>query len=145
VPGAGAAGGLAAGLMAFAGAHLEKGLELIATLCNLPQRIAGADLIITGEGSLDAQSAYGKTPVGLAQLAAPHSVPVIALGGRILPGAETLLDHGIAAIYPISPGPQSMEDARAAAAANLRFTAEQLARTWSVAARVWPAAGTPQG
>lgn len=135
VAGAGAAGGLAGGLMAFAGAKLEKGLELIATLCNLPQYIAQADLVITGEGSLDAQSCFGKTPVGLAQLASPHGVPVLALGGRVLPGAEALLDHGISAIHPICLGPQSLEDARATAAANLRFTAEQLARTWRAAAR----------
>ncbi len=138
VPGAGAAGGLAGGLMAFAAAKLEKGLELIATLCNLPQAIAGADLVITGEGSLDAQSCFGKTPAGLAQLAAPHGVPVIALGGRVLPGAEALLDHGVTAIYPISPGPQTLDEARSTAATNLRFTAEQLARVWSVAAHHSP-------
>ncbi|MCF6283855.1 MAG: glycerate kinase [Candidatus Hydrogenedentes bacterium] len=135
IPGAGAAGGLAGGLLAFTGAKLEKGLELIATLCNLPQAIEGADLVITGEGSLDAQSCFGKTPVGLAHLAQPHGVPVLALGGRILPGADILLDHGITAIYPISPGPQSLDDARESAVENLRFTAEQVARTWNVAAK----------
>lgn len=133
LPGAGAAGGMAGGLMAFAGAKLEKGLELIATLCHLPQAIAEADLVITGEGSLDAQSCFGKTPVGLAQLAEPYGVPVFALGGRVLPGAEALLDHNVTAIFSISTGPQSMEDARKNAAEYLRFTAEQLARGWRVA------------
>ncbi len=133
VEGAGAAGGLAGGLMAFAGAKLERGLELIATLCNLPEVIAAADLVITGEGSLDAQSCFGKTPVGLAQLARPHHIPVLALGGRVLPGAEALLEHGITAIYPISPGPQTWEIARDSARENLHFTAEQLARTWYAA------------
>ncbi len=141
VEGAGAAGGLAGGLMAFAGAKLERGLELIATLCNLPEVIASADLVITGEGSLDAQSCFGKTPVGLAQLALPHRVPVLALGGRVLPGAEALLEHGITSIHPICPGPQTWETARDSAKENLRFTAEQLARTWYAAAlSVTPAA-----
>jgi glycerate kinase len=133
-PGAGAAGGLAGGLMAFAGAKLERGVELIATLCALPQAIAEADVVLTGEGSLDAQSCFGKTPVGVAQIARPHGIPVFALGGRILPGAEALLEQGITALYPICPAPQSMEEARRNAAANLRFTAEQIARTWMASA-----------
>ena len=128
-------GGLRGGLLAFTGAKLEKGLELIATLCNLPQAIAGADLVITGEGSLDVQSCFGKTPVGLAHLAEPHGVPVLALCGRVLPGAGALLGHGITAIYPISPGPQSLDDARESAVENLRFTAEQVARTWNSATK----------
>lgn len=132
-PGAGAAGGLAGGLMAFTGAKLEQGLELIATLCRLPQAIATADLVITGEGSLDGQSAYGKTPVGVAQLARPYQVPVIALGGRVTSDAEALLDCGIAALFAITREPQTLEEARLGAADNLRATARHLARLWTVA------------
>ena len=133
-PGAGAAGGLAGGLMAFAGAKLEKGLELIATLCSLPQAIATADLVITGEGSLDGQSTYGKTPAGIAQLALPYNVPVIALGGRVTPDAEALLDYGIAALFPIVREPQTLEDACLDAPENLRAAARHLARLWAMAA-----------
>lgn len=134
MPGAGAAGGLAGGLMAFAGAKLENGLDLIATLCGLHQALAGADLVITGEGSLDRQSIYGKTPSGVARLARAFNVPVIALGGRVTQEADALRDHGVTALFSICPGPMSLKEARAGAADNLRFSARQLARVW-VAAR----------
>jgi glycerate kinase len=133
MPGAGAAGGLAGGLMALAGATLENGLDLIATLCGLPQAIAEADLVITGEGSLDGQSAFGKTPAGIARMARQYGVPVIALGGRVSEEAEALLDCGITALYAIGREPQTLDAARALAADNLRFTARQIARTWHAA------------
>ncbi|MBL7648995.1 MAG: glycerate kinase [Candidatus Hydrogenedentes bacterium] len=133
MPGAGAAGGLAGGLMAFAGAKLENGLDLIATLCGLHQALAGADLVITGEGSLDHQSTFGKTPSGIARIARAFNVPVIALGGRVAHEADALRDHGVTAIFSICPGPMSLEEARAAAVENLRFTARHLARLWRVA------------
>ena len=133
MPGAGAAGGLAGGLMAFAGATLENGLELIATLCGLHQTLAEADLVITGEGSLDGQSAFGKTPAGVARLARSYNVPVIALGGRVLYEAETLRESGVTALFSICPGPMSLKEARASASENLRFTARQLAMLWSAA------------
>lgn len=132
-PGAGAAGGLAGGLMAFAGATLENGLDLIATLCGLQQALAHADLVITGEGSLDGQSAFGKTPAGVARLARTYHVPVIALGGRVTHEADTLRDHGVSALFSICPGPMTLDAARAGAAENLRFTARQLAALWGVA------------
>jgi glycerate kinase len=132
-PGAGAAGGLAGGLMAFAGAKLENGLDLIATLCGLHQVLADADLVITGEGSLDRQTAFGKTPVGVARLAHAFDVPVVAVGGRVTHEAEVLRDHGVDALFAICPGPMSLKEARAGAVDNLRFTARHLARFWSVA------------
>ncbi|MBX3178830.1 MAG: glycerate kinase [Candidatus Hydrogenedentes bacterium] len=133
VPGAGAAGGLAGGLMAFAGATLERGLELIGTLCGLPQAIARADLVITGEGSLDGQSAFGKTPAGIAQLTAPYGVPVIAVGGQVAGGAEALYACGVTALFPICRGPQTLAEARANVESNLRFTGRQIARLWGAA------------
>jgi glycerate kinase len=133
MPGAGAAGGLAGGLMAFAGAKLENGLDLIATLCGLHQALAGADLVITGEGSLDRQTTFGKTPAGIARLAHAFNVPVIAVGGRVTHEADALRDHGVDALFSICPGPMSLKEARASAADNLRFTARQLARLWNVA------------
>ena len=133
MPGAGAAGGLAGGLMAFAGAKLENGLDLIATLCGLHQALAGADLVVTGEGSLDRQSAFGKTPTGIARLARAFNVPVIALGGRVTQEADALCDHGVTALFSICPGPMSLKEARAGTTANLRFTARQLARLWAAA------------
>lgn len=82
-PGAGAAGGLGFGLMHFLGAELHPGFDLVAEALDLPSRIAQADLVITGEGSLDAQSLSGKGPVGIARLANDLGKPVIALAGHI--------------------------------------------------------------
>jgi len=81
-PGSGAAGGLGFGLMHFAGARLVSGFELIASLTGLKERIMTADLVVTGEGSLDAQSLTGKGPVAIARLARDHGKPVIAFCGK---------------------------------------------------------------
>lgn len=80
-PGAGAAGGLGFGLMAFAGARLLSGFSMVADICALHQRVAEVDLVITGEGSLDAQSLSGKGPVGIAKIAREHGVPCVAVAG----------------------------------------------------------------
>ena len=85
--GAGAAGGLAAGLAAFCGATLERGVRMIAQTVRLPQRLAGADLCLTGEGRLDGQSRAGKTCFGVAELAAAAGVPVICIPGSVAPDA----------------------------------------------------------
>lgn len=84
VPGAGAAGGLGAALLAL-GARLEPGFDRVAAEVRLAERIAGADLVLTGEGRLDAQSATGKVPWGVATLARAAGVPVVALAGQVVP------------------------------------------------------------
>jgi len=83
LPGAGAAGGLAGGLVAFAGAMLEPGIELISRAVDLPRRLAAADLCITGEGRLDAQSASGKVVWGVARAAEAAGVPVVCIAGQL--------------------------------------------------------------
>ena len=88
-PGAGAAGGLGFGLLHFARARLAPGFDLVAGLLDFESLVRGADLIVTGEGSLDAQSLHGKGPVALARMAASHGVPVIALCGHADPAART--------------------------------------------------------
>ena len=130
VPGAGAAGGLGAGLLAFAGAQLEAGVPLIAEACGLAGRIAGADLLLTGEGRLDAQSAYGKTPVGVARIAKAQGVPVIAVAGALAPGYEAVYACGIDAAYSCCAAPMPVSQAVAHAPQYLRDVAEALARTW---------------
>jgi glycerate kinase len=90
VPGAGAAGGLGAGLIAFLGADLRPGFELVAEIVRLRERIRGADLVITGEGRLDGQTQYGKTVAGVARMAAEEGVPVIAVPGSFGEGWETI-------------------------------------------------------
>ncbi|NIA13641.1 MAG: glycerate kinase [Nitrospiraceae bacterium] len=131
VPGAGAAGGLAAGLMAFAGAKLESGVDLVAQACGLEERMAGADLVITGEGRLDDQSAGGKTPVGVARIAKRANLPVVALAGTLGDGYRALYAEGIDAMLSISPGPGSLEEAMAQTTELLRDAAETVARLWS--------------
>jgi glycerate kinase len=115
LPGAGAAGGLGAGLVAFAGGRLEKGVDLILDAVKLRDRLASADLCFTGEGALDAQSAYGKTVVGVASLARALGCPALAVVGSIGPGAEAVLDAGVTAYFSICPGPISLDDAIARA------------------------------
>jgi glycerate kinase len=86
--GSGAAGGLGAGLVAFAGAWLRRGVEVVAGAVGLARRLAGADLCITGEGRLDRQSLSGKTAVGVARLAAAAHVPVVCIPGQAAAGAD---------------------------------------------------------
>ena len=88
LPGAGAAGGLGAGLVAFAGGVLTPGIDLVIDAVGLADRLRGADLCLTGEGALDASSAFGKTAVGVARLARSLGVPCLALAGMIGPGAR---------------------------------------------------------
>ena len=111
LPGAGAAGGLGGGLVAFAGATLEPGADLVAQAVALPRRLAGADLCITGEGMLDATSAAGKTAVGVAGLARDRGVPTICIPGQMSTGAP--LDS-FASVWPLVAGSittrQAMQD-----------------------------------
>lgn len=128
VPGAGAAGGLGAGLMAVLGAEFRRGIDIVIEHTGLEQAMAETDLVITGEGAIDAQTRFGKTPWGVAQVAARHGVPVIAVAGAVGADAEVLHEHGFAAIVPVMPRPGSLEDALAEAEGNLRATAARIAR-----------------
>ena len=105
LPGSGAAGGLGGGLVAFAGGKLEPGINLVIEAVKLAKRLASADLCLTGEGAIDAQSAFGKTAVGVARLAHSLDCPTLALAGSIGPGAEAVLEQGIDAYFSICPGP----------------------------------------
>jgi len=109
-PGAGAAGGVGYAALALLGATRRSGIEVVIELTGLAAALRGADLAITGEGSLDAQSLYGKTPVGVARAAAAAGVPTVAVAGRSLLTDDELGRHGIDACYPLSalePDPQT--------------------------------------
>ena len=95
IPGSGAAGGLGFGLLAFAGGTIQSGIEAVLEAIDFTNRIAGADLVITGEGKMDGQSVYGKAPVGVAKAAKSHNIPVLAMVGDIGKGIEAVYDHGI--------------------------------------------------
>lgn len=128
LPGAGAAGGLGAGLMAFCGARLRPGVDVIFDLLRLEDEIAVSDLIFTGEGRADATSASGKLLSGIGRLALRHRKPVIALAGSLGPGADALLAQGITAVLPIADGPMSLEDSLAQAPQLLAGAAARAAR-----------------
>ncbi|MCG8701353.1 MAG: glycerate kinase [Bacteroidales bacterium] len=127
-PGAGAAGGLGAGLMAFLDAQLVRGFDMIANTVGIEQKIAEADLIITGEGKIDEQTQYGKTIFGISQIALRNKKPVIAVGGTIASGAENMYCKGVSAILPIADKPMSLHDALTNAPTLLENTGERIAR-----------------
>lgn len=115
IPGAGAAGGLGAGLMAFCDATLKPGLDIVLGKVGFDRRVRGCDLCLTGEGRLDGQSLSGKAVIGVAQAAAKHNVPTIALVGGLGPGHEKSLDAGLKDYIEIGRGlPIEASMARAA-------------------------------
>lgn len=128
-PGAGAAGGLGAGLMLFCGAEMRSGIETMLDIADFDRKAAGADLVITGEGRIDYQSAYGKVPTGVAQRAKKQgNIPVIAIVGSIGEGAENTYAYGIDSVFSILPGPASLEYAMENTGRLMADTAERVMR-----------------
>jgi len=127
-PGAGAAGGVGFGALAVLGATRRPGIELVLDLTGFETALDGADLVITGEGSLDAQSLAGKTPVGVARAAARRGIGVIAVAGRSTLTEAELAAAGIAAVYALSDLEPDLERCRAEAARLLRRTGQMIAR-----------------
>lgn len=130
MPGAGAAGGLAGAIMAFLGGSLESGVSMVARYAGLDSAVRTADLVITGEGRIDGQTAGGKTPYGVAKIAQAHGVPVIVLAGSVGDGIEALYEHGILSVFSIVNRPMTMEEAMNGADTLLEQSAEQVARTF---------------
>ncbi len=126
--GAGAAGGLGAGLVAFCGAELRSGPNLVLELLRFEEYLEAADLVLTGEGKLDRQIEFGKAISGVALLAEKYSVPVIAFTGSLQEEPEKLARRGIAAVVPIIPAPMPEEEAMARAAELLQSAAERAMR-----------------
>lgn len=118
-PGAGAAGGLGAGLMVFAGAELRSGIDMVCEVLGFDQHLAGADLVITGEGRTDRSTVFDKAPVGVARRALAKGVPTVILAGSLGPGYEELYENGVAGIVCISDRPMTF-------AQSLRRTEELL-------------------
>ncbi|MDY3974199.1 glycerate kinase [uncultured Veillonella sp.] len=109
VPGAGAAGGLGAGMMAFAKAHKKSGIEAVMELIQLDEHLKGADLVITGEGRMDNQTAFGKAPIGVALAAQAYNIPVIAVVGGVALETETVYEKGISLVLDIINEPMQLE------------------------------------
>ncbi len=111
VPGAGAAGGMGAGLIAFCNAKLIKGVDLILDYLGFDRWVQQADIVITGEGRLDSQTIYGKVPVGVAKRAKKYGKPVYAIAGFLGEGAQAVYDHGIDAVISAIVAPMSLREA----------------------------------
>lgn len=128
--GAGAAGGLGAAFSGFLDAELQSGSELIIEAIHLEDHLKNADLVITGEGKLDSQTAMGKGPIGVAKIAAKHHVPVIALAGAVTEEAAKLNELGITAFFPILSAPMSINEAMNPKTTynHLKVTAGQILR-----------------
>ncbi len=113
IPGAGAAGGLGFGLMAFLGAKLQRGIDLILDAVGFDKALEGADLIITGEGRIDGQSIRGKVPVGIAQRAKERGIPVLVIAGSLGPQIDRLYPLGIGAAMSVVDRAKPREEAMA--------------------------------
>ena len=112
MPGAGAAGGLGAGLMAFLDAELKPGIEIMIEIVKLEQAIKDTDLVITGEGKIDSQTIYGKAPIGVAKIAKKYNVPVIAVAAIISDDADIVYQHGIDNLIKVSEPPMSLSESK---------------------------------
>ncbi len=131
-PGAGAAGGMGFAFLSYLPATLTPGAALVTRETGLENAIKTADLVVTGEGRLDGQSAMGKAPVAVAALAKKYGKPVIAFAGCVAEDATRCHDHGIDAFFPILHTPCTLNEAMDTenAAKNLAATAEQALRLW---------------
>ena len=132
LPGSGAAGGLGFGLRTLLGADLQPGIDMVMDAAGLHRHLAGADLLITGEGRMDGQTACGKVPLGVLRAAQAHGVPVVALCGSLGTDAHTLMPLGFSAVLPTLTAPAPLADIFAAAAGNLQRSACQVAALWQL-------------
>ena len=128
VPGAGAAGGLGYGLMAFCGAQIKSGVETVLDCVDIDKRLVGCNLVITGEGRIDYQSAFGKVPVGVAKRAKKFNLPVLAIVGGIGEGAEAVYEHGVDSIMSIVNDAMTLPEAIANVGILLEEAAERALR-----------------
>ena len=132
VAGAGAAGGLGFGLMAFAGAKIRSGVKIVIEETRLAEKIEQADYVLTGEGGIDFQTKFGKTPYGVAQVAKRLNKPVIACAGAIGKGIEELYTEGFTAIFGIVDGACDLQTALSHGEQNLERTCENIARLLAI-------------
>lgn len=133
-PGAGAAGGLGAALKGVLGARLRSGIDAVLDAVGFDALLDGADLVVTGEGRIDRQTAeFGKVPAGVLNRATRRGVPVAILAGCVGAGAEAIYDLGPCVILPTVSGPTTLEQAMAGAADNVAATADRLFRMWKLA------------
>jgi glycerate kinase len=129
VPGAGAAGGMGAALLAFFGAQLRPGIDIVVEAVGLEACVRNADLVITGEGRIDSQTIYGKTPIGVARVAKRFGKPVIGIAGCLAPDADVVHEYGIDAVFSVISRAGTVEESLTHAAANVRAASRNIAVT----------------
>jgi len=130
LPGAGAAGGLGAGSVAFLNARIKQGVDIVIKAWGLNEKMKNADLVFTGEGSIDRQTLYGKVPFGVAKIAKKYGVPVIAIAGNVEDGAYILLEYGIEAIFSTTPRIMTLAEIRKNPGQLITNTVEQIMRIY---------------
>ena len=128
ISGAGAAGGLGAGMMAFMGGTLKPGVDIVLDTVSLVDKLKGADLVITGEGGIDFQTIYDKAPIGVAKLAKTLSIPTIALAGLLGKDFHVVHKDGIESAFSIVNGPMTLENASSNAHKLIVESTEQVMR-----------------
>ena len=130
VAGGGAAGGIGAGLSAYFDAILRPGIDVVLDLVNLKDKILNADLVLTAEGQMDNQTAYGKAPAGVAKCAKKKNIPCIAIAGSITDDIDQLHQIGITALFSLCPGPITLDDAIKNGAHYISNISEQIVRAF---------------
>ncbi|UFJ43305.1 glycerate kinase [Brevibacillus humidisoli] len=130
MPGAGAAGGIGGAFQAFFPAEMKRGIDIVIEYTRLADAMEGADLVITGEGQIDFQTASGKTPMGVAEAAKKQGIPTFVLAGSIGRGVDVLYQHGIECVHSIINAPMTLEEAIRRAPELLAEKSEQVLRTY---------------
>ena len=132
ISGAGAAGGLGAGMLAFMGAELKAGVDIVLETVQLREKLSDVDLVITGEGGMDFQTVYNKAPIGVARIAGEFNIPTIAIAGLLGQNFTVVHDHGIRAATSIVDGPISLEESLERASELISSSVEESLRFISV-------------
>ena len=138
VPGAGAAGGVGAALLAFLGADLRPGIDIVMEAVGLEAYLRDADLVITGEGRMDSQTVHGKTPIGVARMAKRFGKPVIGIAGSLSADVAVVHEHGIDAVFSVLSQVGTLEEAVLHAGSNLRGASRNIAATLKLALELEP-------
>lgn len=133
IPGAGAAGGLGAGLMAFANARLRLGADIVLEAVGLEEKLEDADLVIVGEGQFDRSTVFNKSPVAVAQRARKRGIPVIGIAGSLGAGYHEVHDHGIDAVFSLVSGPMTLQQAMADTEKLIARAVEEACRAMAAA------------
>jgi glycerate kinase len=136
MPGAGAAGGLGAGMVAFLQGKLRPGVDIVLEAVGFKEKLEGADLVLTGEGQMDFQTVFSKAPIGVAKLADDLGIPVVGISGSLGRDYQKVHEHGIDAAFAITNRPMTLDEASANVAALITDSTEQVMRTLRAGSRI---------